>query len=80
MGKYYPYQKKEKRVYSQCIQIINKENFERYLALTAQKKPLQLLQGLFFIKAKTYQTLISTSTPEGNSNFIKASTVFADAL
>ncbi len=37
-------------------------------------------KGVINIIKKTDQTLISTSTPEGNSSFIKASTVFAEAL
>lgn len=46
-----------------------------------QKKALSgnLQKGLLNLK-KIYQTLISTSTPEGNSSFIKASTVLAEAL
>ena len=32
------------------------------------------------ISTYAYQTLISTSTPEGNSSFISASTVFVELL
>ena len=38
------------------------------------KKPPRL-GWLLYSDKPIYQTLISTSTPEGNSNFIKASTV-----
>lgn len=49
--------------------------------ITIKKKalPEKIQKGLLNFK-KIYQTLISTSTPEGNSSFIKASTVLAEAL
>lgn len=38
-----------------------------------------MLEGIFCMyQSKENYTLISTSTPEGNSNFINASTVFGE--
>ena len=41
------------------------------------KKGLFLRKALLFSVTEIYHTLISTSTPEGNSSFINASTVLA---
>ena len=43
------------------------------------KNPPRKRGGFYFIKVRNY-TLISTSTPLGNSNFIKASIVFEEEL
>lgn len=44
-----------------------------------KKKPLLKRNGLYnHCKVCIYHTLISTSTPEGSSNFIRASTVLEE--
>ena len=52
--------------YQQVMQIYNRK----------QKSPSSFLKGLLLYVSSNY-TLISTSTPLGNSSFINASTVFA---
>ena len=61
-------------MYKKGIYFLLKLNLILHLDFFAKKKPSCFLQEGFFKKFKNY-TFISTSTPAGNSNFIKASTV-----
>lgn len=57
-----------------------KSNTFYYIRKVFDKKTHPKLEWVCLINFKIYQTLISTSTPEGSSSFINASTVLAEAL